>query len=301
MALDISSFYQTINVGAIAQYEAGLYIPLEAHVTEDGFGKGTVNVPKFVNRTAVNSPDGVERAVLSNTELNVTITPDDVLFVHEYIGYDKINRVGNSYMTGLSQKLGRGLATTHANRRASLLAASAIASSNIVTFDDESVEADYWARSLESVLAELDNSTANAGGPTWVLSDNVTQRYYRQAMIYGSSDYQNTFKTAHNADANMFKVGNVTFIGSTSVIFGGNTSSDTTMPAKYRRDFAGDNIRSLVWKPDAMTVAVFEGVGVHLDQIHDKKAWLVESRTHFGTAITQADGVYVLQGDANSV
>lgn len=300
MALDLSSFYQTINVGAIAEYEAGLYIPLEAHMIEDGFGKGTVNVPKFVNRTAVNAADETELSILSNTEENITITPDAPLKAHEYIGYDKINRVGNSYMSGLSSKLGRGLATGHADRRAALLAATAMTGSNTVEVDGESTDADYWARRLELLLATLDNATSNSGGPTWVLSDNVAHRYYRQAMIYGSSDYSDTFKTSHGADADMFKVGNVTFIGSNSVIFTGDTSSDTNYATKYRRDFASDRIRSLVWRPDAMTVAVFEDMNVKMNEIHDKDAWLIESRSHFGTAITQSDAVYVLQDDANT-
>ena len=298
MAIDISSFYQTINVAAIAEYEAGLYLPLEAFNTEDAFGMGTVNVPKYINREAANVADGTELAVNSNTEENITIVPDDVLKVHEYVGYDKINRVGNSYVSGLATKLGRGLATSHSNRRAAILAATAAAAGQTDEFDDESTDPDLWARSLEATLAALDTATSNSGGPTWVLSDNVAQRYFRQAMIYGSSDFQNAYKTSHSADADMFKVGNVTFIGSNSVIFGGNTSADTNYPAKYRRNFAGDRIRSLVWRPDAVTVAVFEEMNLRMNEIHDKDAWLIESRSHFGTGVTQSDAVRCLVGDA---
>jgi hypothetical protein len=299
MSLDLSSFYQTVNTTAIDAFDLGQYLPSEACMIFNTPGIATDNVPKFINRSAINQADTTDLDRVTETEENVSITPDTVLKEWQYIGKDQINRVGPEYAAGLGRKIGRAVAEGYSDRIAALLAVTAMTGSQTNTFDDESTDAEVYAAAIENAFGSLDNAKVPHMG-RFVLCKPSFFRYLIRSQYFGSSDYRGPAAAEMPNLANSFTANGAQFISWPSPIFSADWSSNTSVASKYRRNFSNDNIHALAFSDETIGVAIKEAMNVSQDYVPHKSSWLIQGRMHIGTAALQSTGVRAIVGDANT-
>lgn len=263
----------------------------------NGFRFKTINTAAAVHTNSALSG-------ASTSETGASITVDNPLVVHDYLGYDQmnVNQTGTELNTGYAA----ALATKLANARQALLLArlgkDAVTNSKTVTFDDEaSTLADKGAE-IFGALASLASTFIVNGIPEGDRYVALHPTWFYALRAYAPSASRDYVGIAPANEASLMS--GVQILGwNVMPIYGPflqDNSSNTNWASSYRWDATvatGAKGYGVAWHKNAFGVFESEKPSLKIDDSPENQAMLFTARCQFGTKIVQSTGCYAIVGD----
>ncbi len=303
---DFTAFNETVAQTAIFEFETRAYIPLESIQVFDSLGN-TNSIPVFNNTVAKNIADGVTRISDTLTESSIPLTFDRPLVVPTLIGQDQMDATNVPLAVNVGKKSGSAVSLGTSHRLASLAAIQGRTNAYMTAVADvKTLTPDQIVDEITALIAQFDLADVPMDD-RYALLHPAIWREVAKSTFFGSRDFNQNYGQGKS----FIEAAGIKWTSSNSVIWGTNLSANTGYESKYRGNFDvgnvdEDNIYCLLYQKDSLSLKFAnsnrsEHISSRTDYAPTESAFLQQTRSHLGTAISQPTAIGILESVASVV